>query len=447
MKKLTIKWKIMLWYSTLLVLILVSALPLMYFTLSNSLYDDTKSLLAAEMERVSETLEFENNTIELNSDLDFVETGTYVAVYSNDNVLLSGKMPPAFDLEAQPALGRMYLEESGGHKWMIYDYEITKNGENLGWLRAVKSLGSVDETLNNFQTLIYIIIPVYIAIALFGGFFIKRTLAPVVQITKKAKQIGRGDFSKRFHFKRSNDEVGMLADTFDEMLDRLEASFNQEKRFSSDVSHELRTPITAIILSAEDALSDDKTVEEYKENLEVILKEGRKINSLISQLLMMARSSDGNYAPEMESIDISRLTKAIVDETLERTDYPDISISSDIEDGIIMTVEQTLFIRLLVNLIDNALKYNVPGGWVKVSLHESKKTVSLIVEDGGIGISKKTLPKIWDRFFKEDQSSINSSPGLGLSIVRWIAELHGGTVHVKSELNKGSLFEIRFQLK
>ena len=100
MKKLTIKWKIMLWYSTLLVLILVSALPLMYFTLSNSLYDDTKSLLAAEMERVSQTLEFENNTIELNSDLDFVETGTYVAVYSNDNVLLSGKMPPAFDLEA-----------------------------------------------------------------------------------------------------------------------------------------------------------------------------------------------------------------------------------------------------------------------------------------------------------------------------------------------------------
>lgn len=447
MKILTIRRRIMLWYTTLLVLILVSALPLMYFVLSNNLYNDTKTLLHSEIDEVTKTLVFDDATIQLDDNLDLVEAGTYVAVYSKDNVLLSGKLPPDFNLRAQPVLGSIYLEESDGHKWMIYDCSIAQNGETSGWLRAVKSLGSVDETLNNFQTTIYIIIPVYIAIALFGGFFIKRTLSPVVRIARTAKQIGQGDLSKRIHLSHSHDEFGILAESFDQMLDRLEDSFNREKRFSSDVSHELRTPITAIILSAEEALDGNKEPEEYKESLGAILKESRKMNSLISQLLMMARSHDGKYAPEMEEIDISMLTQTIVDEVSERSEYPDVSILIEIEDGITMLVEQTLYMRLLINLIDNALKYNIPGGWVKVTLASSENAVYLSVEDSGIGISKENLPKIWDRFFKADQSSINSSPGLGLSIVKWIAELHGGTVHVNSKLNKGSLFEIRFQLK
>lgn len=447
MKRMKIKWKIMLCYTAMFVLIIVATLPIRYAMISNQLFTNAKYLLQSEAERVADILVYSDSRVRLDRDVNLIATGTYIAVYSNDNVLRSGELPKEFDLNANPQFGNIYTENSNGHKWIIYDYKLFRNSENVGWLRSVKSLDAVSEITKNFQSMMVKVVPIYIVITLLGLIFIRRILSPVDEITKKAKQISQGDLTKRMKLDIPRDELGTLAETLDEMLDRLEYSFNREKRFSSDVSHELRTPITAIILSAEEALDGIKTSDEYKESLSSILKEGRRVSTLISQLLMMARSYDGEYVPEKEAIDISLLTKTIVDELSEGSKSAQISISSVIEEGIIMDVEQTLFMRLLINLIDNAIKYNKPGGWVKVSLQKTPDIVVLSVEDSGIGISKDDLPKVWDRFFKVDQSSINASPGLGLPIVKWIAQLHGGTVHVTSVFDKGSLFEIRFKPK
>lgn len=447
MKRMKIKWKIMLCFTAMFVLIIAASVPIRYTIISNNLYINAKYLLQSEAERVADIIVYSDGRVRLDRDVNLIATGTYIAVYSNDSVLRSGELPEDFDLNVKPQFGNIYTENSNGHKWIIYDYKLFRNSENVGWLRAVRSLDATSEILKNFKSSILKIIPIYIVIAFLGLVFIRRTLSPVVEITKTAKQISQGNLTKRLNLDIPRDELGTLAETLDEMLDRLEYSFNREKRFSSDVSHELRTPITAIILSAEEALGGDKTSSEYKESLSSILKEGRRVSALISQLLMMARSYDGEYVPEKEAIDISLLTKTIVDELSEGSKSAQISISSVIEEGIIMDVEQTLFMRLLINLIDNAIKYNIPGGWVKVSLRKTPDIVVLSVEDSGIGISKDDLPKIWDRFFKVDQSSINASPGLGLPIVKWIAQLHGGTVHVTSVLDKGSLFEIRFKTK
>ena len=448
MKRLSLELKIMLCFTAMFVFVMVATLPIKYLIISNDLYTNAKSLLQSEAERIAEMLVYAEGRVRLDSDVDLIaETGTYIAVYSNNNVLRSGALPQSFDLDVQPQFGNTYTTKSDGHKWIVYDYNLFRNGENVGWIRAAKSLDAVSDIMEKFNSMILKVIPIYIVMTLLGWIFIKRILSPVIQITKTARQIGQGDLSKRINFEGSHDQVGILAETLDEMLDNLEDSFNREKRFSSDVSHELKTPVTAIIVNAEEALSGDKSADEYKESLETILKESRKLNSLIAQLLMMARSKDGNYKHEMELLDISMLTKTIVDGLSDGEENPDIFISSDIEEGIIMLVDQTLYMRLIINLIDNALKYNTPGGWVKLSLIKSKNNVSLSVEDNGIGISKENLPRIWERFFKADQSSINSSPGLGLSIVKWIAELHGGTVHAKSELGKGSCFEIGFVIK
>ncbi len=450
MRRLKIKWKILLGHSIALVLLMMLTLPVMYILVSDHLYNGAKTLLLNEGDQVVQALRSGDNTNEPDSAYDMIQTGTYIAVYSNDNTQISGWMPESFDFDSQPSFDDVYYPENGEHRWMVLDRQLIANGSESGWFRVVKSLDSITSALNYLKTLIIVIILVYSlfsALAMISGGLLNRALSPVKQITETAQQIVQGDLTKRINFDGARDELGMLAETLDEMLDHLEYSFNREKRFSSDVSHELRTPITAIILSAEEALDGDKTVDEYKEDLCVILNEGRKMNSLISQLLMMARSHDGKYTPKMESIDISALTKTIVEELSEGAGNTEASISSDIEEGIIMSVEQTLYMRLIINLVDNALKYNTPGGWVKVSLLKNSNLVSLSVEDNGIGISDENLPKIWDRFFKADQSSINSSPGLGLSIVKWVAELHGGTVHVKSELNKGSLFEIQIPSK
>ena len=445
MKRLTIEQKIILCFTAMFLLIIAAAVPINYFMMSENLYTNAKAQLQYEVDEILKSIEFKDNTISFNFDL--IDPGTYATVYSNENKLLAGEMPEDFPLSAPAKLGKIHTEPSIGHEWVIIDRELTKDGESVAWLRVTKPLFPLSETIKRFRLIILKILPLYIVISLFGLIFIRRILSPVNKITKTARQISQGDLTKRINLYRPRDELGKLAETLDEMLDRIEYSFNREKRFSSDVSHELRTPITAIILSAEEALDGEKTAEEYQASLTSILKESRRITSLVSQLLMMSRSGNDKYVPEMESIDISMLTKSVIEEISEASEQREISISYDIEDNIIMLVEQTLYMRLLMNLIDNASKYNVPGGWVNVSLKKHNSYVSLSVSDGGIGISKENLPKIWDRFFKADLSNINSSPGLGLSIVKWITELHGGTVHVKSELNKGSLFEIRFQSK
>ena len=446
MKGLTIKWKMMLWYAALVSVLLGAALPYMYYTLSDSMRSDAKVLLRSEVSGAAESLEYENDAIKLDDDIDLVGLGIYITVYSNSNRSFSGKLPPGFDLQVQPKYGKIYDRVVNGQEWFVCDYKVAQGDKTLGWIRAVKSLEPINSTLKNLRSIILIIVPIFMIIALFGGLFIaKRALSPIIQITKTAKQIGQHDLTKRIRLDGPRDEVGMLAETFDEMLDRLEDSFSREKRFSSDVSHELRTPVAGIMLSAEEALQGNKTSAEYRETFQAILCESKKMSLMISQLLMMARSDEGKYMHEMEKIDISSLTGTIVEESQKGNDLTDTVISTDIEDGIIMIVEETLYMRLLLNLIDNAIKYSPPGGPIKVTLKNSGDFIRLSVEDSGIGISKENLPRIWDRFFKADPSRFDSSPGLGLPLVKWIAELHGGTVRVKSELGKGSLFEISFK--
>lgn len=446
MKKIPIKWKIMLWYTALLLLLLGIVLPLMYWVLSHNMYHDAERLLQSELKTTAESLEYENDTIKLDGDLDLVESGAYVAVYSEENQLLTGKLPQGFNLQAVPQFGDIYHINGSNHNWLVCDYQLTDQGKGLGWLRVVHSTGDIEQTLENLRIIFMIVMPLYLIIAFFGGFFIaKRALSPISQITSTAKQIRQNDLSKRIRFSGPKDEVGILAETFDEMLDRLEDSFTREKRFSSDVSHELRTPVAAIMVNAEESLNANPTNVEYKEAMENILNESRKMSLTISQLLMLARSNEGKYHHEMELLDISALTCVIVDEMAEKANEFSVTLSSNVEDGITMFAEQTLFMRLLINLVDNAIKYNRPGGYVRIGLSQNQDKICLSVEDTGIGISAVNLPKIWDRFYKVDPARLGASPGLGLSIVKWIAELHGGTVCVTSELSKGSKFEIRFQ--
>ena len=449
MKKLNIRWKITIWQSFALLLAFIMVLPIMYFIISDHLYRGVETKLQLQAVQVERALRLGSGMNEPDSKIDFIQTSTYIAVYTDANELISGRLPEDFASDSQQSFDGVYYTYSAGHSWAVVDQELTKYGRRTGWFRVIKSIDTIKNALAYYRTMIYIAIPLFILFSAFTTIctgFLSRALSPVNQITNTAQQIEQGNLSKRTNFEGGRDELGKLAETFDKMLDRLEDSFTREKRFSSDVSHELRTPVTAIIVNAEEALVGDKTAEEYKENLNAILLEGKKMNSLISQLLMMARSIDGNFMQEMENIDLSALTRTIVEEVSEREDNYGVTISADIDDGVVMLFDQTLYMRLLYNLIDNALKYNVHGGWVKVSLNKQYSNILLSVEDNGVGISEEDLPKIWNRFYKVNQSTIKSSPGLGLSIVKWIAEQFGGTVNVTSELGKGSLFEVRFKM-
>ena len=448
MKRLHIRWKIMIWHSLFLLLVFMIIFPTIYLIVSNNFYSNAEKQLRSEAVQIGIALRDNNWQDEPDSSLDKALVGIYIGIYSKTNTQIAGWIPTEYNVNLAPSLGEIRYSSAGSHKLIILDSPLIVNGRINGWYRVVRTLDFITNTLALMREMIVIVIPVFTIISIllmFGGGCISLALSPVKKIAQTAQEVGQGDLSKRIHLSTGAlDEVNVLANSFDEMLDRLEDSFDREKRFSSDVSHELRTPVTAIIANAEESLNGKKTPDEYKESLENILAEGNRMNTLISQLLIMARGNDGSIMQEAEPIDISMLTEAVVDEVKNMPAHPDIAISADIESGIILLVEQTLYMRLLFNLIDNALKYNVPGGWVKVVLRKEDASIFLSVEDGGIGISEDNLPRIWDRFFKATKHTANSSPGLGLSLVKWIAEQFGGTVSVKSELGKGSIFEIRF---
>lgn len=446
MKKLTIKFKIMLWYSALLTLLLLILLPYIYYTLSQHMYNNIEALIREDSARAIQALEISNDGVKFNEDIDSVSKETYIAVYSKDNQLLLGKLPQDISMQVTPSFNRIYKTNNLNHIWLVRDTPINDHGKNIGWIRAVRSLDLVDHSLKTLLVVFAVILPVYIIIAVAGGLFIaSRALSPIDDITKTAKQIGHGDLTKRIHFIGSQDEVGRLAETFDEMLDRLEKSFNREKQFVSDASHELKTPIAVIMLHAEASLDSAKNEAEYKESMETIFSESRKMSSIINQLLMLAKGAEGNLEPQMEEVDLSLAASSIADEMAIAAQKAGVDIFTEIEEKIMIMADQTLIMRLIINLIDNAIKYNHSGGWIKVMLYKEKNSIKLVVEDNGIGISKKDLPYIWDRFYRAEKSHTGSGSGLGLSIVKWIVDVHGGLITVKSERDCGSEFEVIFR--
>ena len=238
-----------------------------------------------------------------------------------------------------------------------------------------------------------------------------------------------------------------LAQTFDSMFSRLEKSFDAERQFTADASHELRTPAAAIIAQAEYALKQAPPAEK-DEALQKILAQARKMSRLLAQLLMLARA-DANKIPfEIEKFDFSEMAEIVIEETQQIAGAKEITVNAAIEPEVCVEGDQTLLMRLLLNLLDNAVKYTENGGKIDFTLHKEKGSVVCSVKDTGCGIAPEELPKIWRRFYQAESSHRNSSgAGLGLSMVQWIANLHGGTITAESTPGKGSTFTFTLQLK
>ena len=270
------------------------------------------------------------------------------------------------------------------------------------------------------------------------------------------------------------DEIHRLAVTFNSMFDRLEKSFNTERQFTSDASHELRTPVSVIKAHCEYALKYAQTPEELRESLQVIERQADRATDLLTQLLFFTRLHQSDHPVRLEKTNLSDLVEFIC-EDLTILLASGKSMETDIEPGIFVLADKSLMTRLISNLIDNAYKYSGDNALVKVSLHRSgaagkgaetggilqsstgtsespasslsseKQYVRLSVEDNGIGISPENIEKIWARFYQEDPSrteTASNSFGLGLSMVKEIADIHGGKLEVESVPGKGSRFTL-----
>lgn len=266
---------------------------------------------------------------------------------------------------------------------------------------------------------------------------------PVVQIVEAAEQINTGtDLSRRIPEGQRKDELSRLSRAINQMLSRLQESFDRERRFTSDVSHELRTPLSVIRSQCEYALSPDSDCAQKEEALGAILRHTRRMTDMVSQLLLLSRGENGTFKPNLAQVDLSRLIAMAAMDLEPAAESAGLSMETEIQPDISLSCDETLMSRLITNLLTNAIRYNRPGGHIQVSLKTENSSAVIRVSDTGIGIPKEALSKIWDRFYRADSSRSSEGSGLGLSMVRWIAQVHKGQVQAESVEGHGSVFTV-----
>jgi len=282
-----------------------------------------------------------------------------------------------------------------------------------------------------------------------GSYIINRALSPVKKIVKTANKITTDDLSLRIDIKDRKDEIGALVDTLNNMISRLEKSISKIKRFSGDVSHELRTPLTNIHGEIEVMLRKKRSKEEYKHTLKSVLEETENLEKIVDDLLLLARTESIRKENMDSIIMLDEILLSIYEKYEKQAGRKKISFEITELESLKIKGEETLIKRLILNLIDNAIRYTLEKGQIKIYLKKENGYAVLGITDTGIGIPEESLPYIFDRFYivDESRSKEKGGIGLGLSIVKRIADIHGAEIEIDSKLNKGTEFRIKFILE
>ena len=448
---LSIKQKVTLWYACMLVLIVLLLFGFIFSISRSLLQRESDSRLEELVLDFADEIDFENGVYELDDDVRFYENGVIFSIYDEQGRLIAGSVPTGFPADTTLKAFSFQTFSASGNAWSVYDAALPYGEDQILWIRGIlpsETLFSVERTL--FFVLL-VACPLLIAVALLVGYSItRRAFLPIEEIRRTAETIGAGgDLSARIPTERTQGEIRQLAETFNEMFGRLETSFEHERQFTSDASHELRTPVAVITSQAEYSLLPDATPEEQREGLEVILEQARKMSALISQLLMLARADSGTQQLTMAPVDLSLLASMTAEQCREAAARRQIRLDCEIAPGIMTEGDQASLVRVFLNLLENAIQYGRPGGFVKLTLAVQNDFAVCSIADDGIGIARENLERIWQRFYRVDPSRNpgGSNTGLGLSLVKWIIEAHHGTIAAASGLGKGSCFSFRLPLQ
>jgi heavy metal sensor kinase len=279
-----------------------------------------------------------------------------------------------------------------------------------------------------------------------GSFIINRALHPVKSVVKTAQVISADDLSLRIDVKNRGDEVGALVETFNDMIIRLEKSVKRIRQFSGDVSHELRTPLTIIRGEVEVLLRKARTKEEYVGTLNSVLEESQRMAKIIDDLLFLSRVEGVDKSKLRDTVPLDEVVSEVLASRSLAMKKKKFRIQFETSESALVRGSRDLLERMVANLVDNAVRYTPEGGSVKVALSQEDGEIRMEVSDTGIGIPEDALPKIFERFFVVDKSRSKETggSGLGLSIVKWIADSHGARVSVSSRPNQGTSFVLTF---
>jgi heavy metal sensor kinase len=312
-------------------------------------------------------------------------------------------------------------------------------------------ISEINDVLANLFSIFIFLIPVAIVVSVAGGWFLaSRSFKPVDDIARTARAITAHNLDQRIQPTGIDDELGRLIATFNEMFSRLQLSFAQIQQFSSDASHELRTPLTIMRGELELALRSKKnSSEEYRKVLSSALEETMHMSAIIENLLTLAKADRGFTHLKTEDVWLRPIIQELFEDSEMLAERKQITVRLGTLDDALIIGDAVRLRQLFLNLIDNAIKYTPELGSVVISLVREQRFAKVQVKDTGVGIPAADLPKIYDRFYRVDKARTRElgGSGLGLSISKWIVDIHGGSITVDSEVNVGTTFTVALPLK
>jgi heavy metal sensor kinase len=453
--------RLTLWYGTALAAILVVFGGVLYAMLAHGLRDQVDRSLdeaasvavrALEQHRVGPFLPFEDLAVEfpelavLDKSFQIFSPAGKVTIQSPN----LGRLDiPLSRTALEAALsGRATFESArflDGSSFRLLSVPIILDGALVNIIQVGTSLRSVEEMLHRLLLVLLVSLPAALAVALGGGWFLAgRALRPVEAITQAARRIAAGDLTQRLTVAHSPDEIGRLAATFNNMIARLEASFRQVRQFSADASHELRTPLTVMKGETELALRRARPAEDYKLVMESTLEEIDRMAQIVDELLFLSRADLGEVRIESQPVRLDALVEDIQRQAVVLGQEQEIQVMVGSVALVQVQGDELRLRELLLNLVDNAVKYSRPGGKVEIALARDAGMARLSVTDQGIGISAEAQTRIFDRFYRTDDARAHAKKGtgLGLSICKWIVEAHHGRIEVQSKVGEGSRFTV-----
>lgn len=326
-----------------------------------------------------------------------------------------------------------------------------KNSQSLQTRLAIWYLGSIALIALFFWFGVHILqiqygteifVGLLFLLSFIGFIVIRQIIGELSSLTKTIKAISSKNLNERIKHIHSDDEIGQLATSFNELLDRLESSFVRERQFIGDVAHELKTPIATMKSSIEVALTKKRNVDEYQQTLKDMLLDIDNLTSTLMDVLDLAWTEAHADKKFTKKVNISDLLEELVEIASNMTGEKNLEVHFEIEPNITIFGEREKLARAFLNLIDNAIKYNKKKGTVAISLKTHDDHAVLQVKDSGVGIPKKDLQNIFDRFYRSDNVTKTAGSGLGLAIVKSIIQIHGGKITVTSNLQRGTAFTV-----
>lgn len=428
----------------------------MWINLSHTLRSERRETLDRRLDRLDQLLAKDESAPASHRDEDFTEfahaTGNgLVEVLHPDGTLAYESPTAAAASFAWPRLqggdpNLFVTAISEKQPYWVLARPFSLAGHPLVLIAAAPEAGNLLVT-HNFLWGLLASAPLLLLISCACGYCVsRRALRPVDRITATARSISISNISDRIAVSQTGDELQRLAETCNAMLDRLESSVNQIKRFTADASHELRGPLSFTRTVAEIALKNPQADPESREALQDIVDEMAKAAILLEEMLTLARADSLPVTLPRTQVDLAALLEEVCDTAQPIAIQHGLKlVCSEMQGRVIVLGDASALKRLIWILLDNAVKYRKPKGTIAVALNLASGRAQMIVSDDGIGIPTTALPFIFDRFYRADPSrGMVEGNGLGLAIAKWIVEAHQGELSVMSEEGAGTSFTLAF---